>query len=84
MPMNLFRRLYFSRDLYRPKSTVYETSTHGEQAEAILTPGVFDKSKTSGKSKEVRPFSRHAGARGFSSVRTVGRYKVRESEFMKR
>ena len=48
-----------------------------------LKPSVWDSTKPSGRAKEVRPFDRHAGPRGYKGVRDVGKYKVDECRFSK-
>ena len=74
------------RSLYKPTSTIYTEANSGEaQADKLmLKSGNFDNSISSSSSKEVRPFSRHTGARGQRSVRTLGGFKVAESDYMKR
>ena len=69
--------------LHRPTSTVYNDVEVGPDLSEKLTSTGWDVSQPSGRSKEVRPFDRHAGPRGYKGVRDVGRYKVDESGFQK-
>ena len=67
-----------------PLSTIYEEPEVGEGLAERLTSGEFDKSKPSGRSKEVRPYNRHLPLRGFQRIRELGGYKPRETNYMKR
>ena len=73
----------FFRDLYRPTSTVYQATTVGDSLADRFTATDWDFSQPSKRSKEVRPFDRHAGPRGYKGLRDVGRYKVDEGKFQK-
>ncbi len=74
---------YFLSELYRPSSTVYQEISVGDGLADKLTPTLWDASKPSQKSKEVRPYDRHSGPRGYRAVRDVGKYKVDEGKFQK-
>ena len=82
-PHPLTRKYYF-RSLYKPSSTIYRNTEIGTGLTEKLTSGTFDKSKPSTSSKEVRPFDRHEPARGHLSIRSLGGYKYKESNYMKR
>lgn len=73
----------FFRDLYKPSSTIYQEVATEDGLADILTPTAWDESTPSGRSKEVRPYDRHAGPRGCQAVRSLGHYKVDERKFQK-
>ena len=64
-------------------STIYSEVRVGDNLCDKLKPSVWDSTKPSGRAKEVRPFDRHAGPRGYKGVRDVGKYKVDECRFSK-
>ncbi len=75
--------IVLSRNLYRPTSSVYQTTVVGDNLAEMLTSTAWDLSQPSRRSKEVRPFDRHSGPRGYQGVRSLGRYKVDEARYQK-
>ena len=71
------------RDLYWPTSTVYAETNVGDQLAENLKSSDWDSSKPLGRVKEVRPYDKHAGPRGYRGVRDVGKYKMDECRFQK-
>lgn len=69
--------------MYVPRSTIYREPTCDEFSDCLLTDGDFDKSKSSKKSRVVRPYKRSAPPRGTLSIRNLGGYKPNESNYEK-